>query len=611
SALEPQLATLVDRPPSGDHWIYEIKFDGYRMLAAVADGKVALRSRNGLDWTGTLPSIAAALGKLKIKSAVIDGELCYIDDRGLSVFQKLQNALPRGLGKPADTQRLYFYVFDLLFQDGIDVRDEPLLDRKHRLRLALGKRPPAALRYSDHLQSDGHTALLHACSAGLEGLIAKRADAGYRSGRGKDWLKLKCQKRQEFVIVGMIRATGTRQGFRSLVLGTRDGKTLKYAGRVGTGFSQQSLKTLAALLAKRVVERPALSEHPRLPGVVWVKPDLVCEVEYTEITAEGSLRHPSFQGLREDKPARQVKLEKAVPVSRVEADDAAAAQAGDNAVGGVAISSPERIMDAASGTTKLQIARYHEAVAPWFMPYAGNRPLALVRCPQGDAQQCFFQKHRMRGVGPHVQSARVGSHEVIHVEDTTGVLELVQFNVIEFHGWGASMADPHRPDWLVIDLDPDSALGFGDVVDAALEIREALAAAGLKSWVKTTGGKGLHVCVPLEPANDWATVKSFSQALAQALAAQNPKRYVATMSKAKRKGKIFIDYLRNGEGATAVLPYSPRSRPGMTVAMPVAWKDIRHLDPRDFTIASVPQRLKRRRSDPWKDFLDQPQTLPV
>jgi len=608
--LEPQLATLVDRPPGDDGWVYEVKFDGYRLLASVEEGRVQLRSRNGLDWTDTLPRIRDALGKLKLKQAILDGELCYIDERGLSSFQKLQNALPRGTGEPRDAGRLFLYLFDILFHDGADVRGEPLLERKHRLRLALGKRPPAALRYSDHLESDGRTALLQACSSQLEGLIAKRGDAPYRSGRSRDWLKLKCQKRQEFVIAGMIKASGSREGFRSLVLATRTGRELRYAGRVGTGFTQQSLRDLAARLASRVTEKPTLDEHPRLPGVVWVRPDLVCEVEYTEITAEGSLRHPSFQGLREDKPARQVKLEKPLRLEKAMSPEKAPDDGGDT-VGGVRISSPGRVMDEKSGITKLELARYHDAVSGWFMPYAANRPLALVRCPQGNAEQCFFQKHRMQGVGPHVGQARAGDQQVLHVDDVTGILELVQFNVVEFHAWGASMRALERPDWLVIDLDPDTALGFARVVEAALEVRDALARLKLKSWVKTTGGKGLHVCVPLKPRAGWATVKAFAQALAQSLAQQDPDRYVATLSKARRAGKIFIDYLRNGEGATAVLPYSPRSRPGMTVAMPVAWKDLKHIRPQEFTLQTVPGILAKRRSDPWKDFLSSPQSLPA
>ena len=629
--VEPQLATLVDRPPHGAQWVHEIKFDGYRMLAAISRGKVRLRSRNHLDWTAALPGIAKALGKLKVSEALLDGELCFIDENGKSDFQRLQNALPRGLDKGGTPENLSYFLFDLLHHDGEDLRGQPLLERKQRLRKLLGSKPPAPLIYSDHLEADAGPALLQACAAGLEGLIAKRGDAPYREGRSQDWLKLKCHKRQEFVIVGMIRASGSRQGFRSLVIAMRDGKQLKFAGRVGTGFSEQSLRDIASLLAKRVVEKSALDSPPRIAGVVWVKPDLVCEVEYTEMTSDGSLRHPSFQGLRQDKSAREVRREEAVATTRVEraagstskaagpkrrpapssaTKSKAGAGSGEPVVAGVRISHPEREMDHASHTTKLELARYHEQISDWLMPYAGRRPLSLVRCPQGDAQQCFFQKHTMPGIGAHVRRGRVGKNEVLFVEDQIGVIELVQFNAIEFHGWGAPMAHPDQPDWMVIDLDPDTTLKFSDVVEAALEVRDALSGLKLESWVKTTGGKGLHVTVPLKRKAQWDEVKEFAHALATALESQNPKRYVANMAKAKRVGRIFVDYLRNGQGSTAVLPYSPRARPGATVAMPVAWKDLGKIDPRDFTVRSTPEWLAKRRVDPWKDFLGSRQVLP-
>jgi bifunctional non-homologous end joining protein LigD len=620
SSIEPQLATLVDRAPPGPDWVYEVKFDGYRMLAAVEGKSAKLRSRNGLDWTQALSPIAAALQGLGVNRAVFDGELCHVNADGRTNFQKLQNAMPRGKADATMSRDLTYFMFDLLHLDGEDLRPLPLLERKARLQTVLAK-CKWPLAYSSHLESDGRTAFLHACQSGLEGLIAKRTSAPYREGRGKDWLKLKCQKRQEFVIVGMIRASGTRLGFRSLVIATRDDKRLTYAGRVGTGFSQESLRELSQRLAKLVVKESPLDDPPRLSGVVWVRPELVCEIEYTEVTQDGSLRHPSFQGLREDKPARQVRRERAQPVEAVVDSDSASPRASKTprgsaveddpqSVEGVRISHPERVIDQASGLTNLELARYHATVAPWLLPYAQNRPLALVRCPDGAAHQCFFQKHVMPGIGPDVVRGRAGKHEVLYVTNAAGLVELAQFNVIELHGWGATMEQPDRPDWFVLDLDPDSAVPFSRVVESALEIREALKSAGLRSWVKTTGGKGLHVCVPLAPRAQWAEVKEFTHAVARSLEAQHPQRYVATLSKAKRVGKIFIDYLRNGEGATAVLPYSPRARPGATVAMPVDWKDLAKVDPKEFTVKTAPVYLRRRRRDPWSDFLSSPQALP-
>ena len=644
STVEPQLATLVDRPPSTGQWVYEIKYDGYRMLASIDRGKVQLRSRNQLDWTRTFPGVSAALARLDLASAVLDGEVCYVTEDGQSSFQDLQRVLPRGGGEiSADSQsRLAFYVFDVLHHDGIDVREEPLVDRKLRLKILLGKKPPWPLVYSDHIEGDGHTAFAQACASGLEGLIAKRRDAGYHSGRSKDWLKLKCHKRQEFVIVGYL-ASSARAGFRSLLLGTREGGALRYCGKVGTGFDQALLEDIGARLQKLVTDAPALDDPPRMKGAIWVKPQLVCEVEYAEVTRDGALRHPSFQGLREDKPARQVKREKAVRVGTIEDEDMQTTQEtastqprrgkstgkqpsstqssfprkresnrGDAAeIGGVRITHADRVMDEASNLTKRELAEYHELVSPLLLPYAQKRPIALVRCPQGDAQQCFFQKHKLPGLGDEVKKARIAGNEVIYVESQSGILELVQFNAIEIHGWGATMQAPDKPDWIVIDLDPDTALKFSDVVEAALEVRDNLARIGLTSFVKTTGGKGLHVVVPLEPKADWDTVKGFTQAIASTMAEQQPDRYVATMSKAKRKGRIFIDYLRNGQGSTAVLPYSPRARPGATIAMPIAWKDIRKIDPKDFTVRSAERWLKKRKRDPWAELLSTRQRLPA
>lgn len=622
SRIDPQLATLVDRPPAGDGWVYEVKFDGYRMLASVDAKRVKLRSRNGLDWSQALAPIGTALTQLGVRQALFDGELCHVDADGRTSFQKLQNAMPRGKAEGAMSRSLSYFIFDLLHLDGEDLRPLPLLERKARLEALIGK-SKWPLAYSSHLEGDGRTAFLHACKSGLEGLIAKRSAAPYREGRGKDWLKLKCQKRQEFVIVGMIRASGTRQGFRSLVIATRDGDgKLKYAGRVGTGFSQASLHDLSKRLAGLTTDDSPLADPPRLPGVVWVKPSLVCEVEYTEVTQDGSLRHPSFQGLREDKPAAQVRRERAQPLERVAPGPAKAAngsrkssaredhEADHDRVEGVRISHPERVIDETSGLTKLELARYHADIAEWLLPYARNRPLALVRCPDGAAQQCFFQKHVMPGIGPDVKRGRIGKHEVLYIHNAAGLVELAQFNVIELHGWGATMDRPDRPDWFVLDLDPDTEIPFSAVVEAAREVREALESIALKSWVKTTGGKGLHVCVPLEPRAGWDEVKEFTHGIARSLEARRPERYVSTMSKAKRKGKVFIDYLRNGEGATAVLPYSPRARPGATVAMPVDWKDIGRLDPKEFTVKTAAQWTRKRRKDPWADFLDSAQRLP-
>lgn len=607
--IQPQLATLAARPPRSGNWLYEIKFDGYRMLAGVEKGRVQLRSRNNLDWSDTFPDITRALSQLDVGSVVLDGEVCYVTPEGKSSFRDLQGVLPRGGGTiPTDKQKcLVYFIFDVLIHDGLDVRPETLVERKQRLRILLGKKLLLPLVFSEHIEGAGTTSLNQACAAGLEGLIAKRMDAPYREGRSTDWIKLKCTRQQEFVIVGFLPAQGNRKGFRSLLLGAREGGTLRYAGKVGTGFDGESLRQIASRLRTIIVAESAVVDPPKMKGVIWIKPDFVCEVAFTEVTNEGLLRHPSFQGLRQDKSAKKRVRKKAVTLAKIEASVAVPER---DEFQGVRISHPDRVVDAKSGLTKGELAEYHDLVSPLLMPYARNRPLALVRCPQGDAHGCFFQKHKMPGLGKSVKQARVANHPILYTQTPAGIMELVQFNAIELHGWGATMADTLRPDWLVIDLDPDASLPFSAVVDAALEVRDALAGVGIRTFVKTTGGRGLHVVLPIEPTVKFDAAKELTRGIAEALAANAPERYVAKMTKAKRVGKIFVDYLRNGQGATAVLPYSPRARPGAPIAMPIAWKDLRRIDPQEFTVRSAKDWLKKRRRDPWAEFFEISQRLP-
>ena len=609
-----QLATLVERLDDDRGYVYEIKYDGYRMSARLAQDRWQLISRNGLDWTRRFPGIAAALTELKLGNAVLDGEVCYIDDEGHSDFQLLQNAL-RSRDSGDAQQRLVYYVFDLLFLNGEDLRALPLIERKKRLAGLLPDKLPE-LRYSEHLRGDAATVRNQACALGLEGVIAKRADAPYRGGRGKDWLKLKCQNRQEFVIVGMTSPQGARTGLGALLLAVREGEHYRYSGKVGTGFSEKSLADLKRKLTPLIVKQPAVSDAPRMRDVTWVKPRLVCEVSFAEFTRDGILRHSSFEGLREDKPAIAIHQERAVAPptrktsSKKQKSSAAKTVREAPRIAGVAITHPERVMDKPSGITKLELATYQQAVAPWLLPFADKRPLALVRCPSGDAQKCFFQKHAAAGFGDSIRNADVDGENVLYVSNAKGILELVQFNVIELHGWGARLPGADKPDWIVFDLDPDTGLAFEKVIDAAFELKEQLTKLGLLSYVKTTGGKGLHVVVPLKPQRDWPQIKQFAHAVAELMVDRAPARYVATMSKRLRRGKIFIDYLRNGSGSTAILPYSPRARANMTVAMPVAWNDLKKVDPRDYTVRTVPGLLKKRRKDPWADMFKNAQSLP-
>ncbi|AKV02943.1 ATP-dependent DNA ligase [Labilithrix luteola] len=605
-AIEPQLATLVGAVPVagpttvGD-WIYEIKYDGYRAITTLDHGEVQIASRNGKDWTSKFPEIAEAVSRIRAKQAVFDGEIAYVLPDGRTDFQHLQNAL--GAAAKERAQIVYF-VFDLLYFDGVDLRDEPLITRKDTLRTILAyEKPP--LRLADHVDERGETFFTHACKAGLEGIIAKRADRPHVSGRGRDWVKVKCQKRQEFAIVGFTPPKGSRSGIGALLLAVHRGGRYQYAGKVGTGFTARTLQDLRKRLDKLTDGAKAPDGAPRMKDAVWVEPKLVGEVRFTEWTKDGVLRHPSFEGLRIDKKPAEVVRE-----------------TGDNRVLGITITHPERIVDRTLGLTKLDLARYHEAVAERLLAFAKKRPLMLVRCTEswtadklGPLQgtkakrACFVQKHGGRGLTANIGHSDVEGEEVLYVQKPREVIELVQFNAIELHGWGSTLPRFDRPDWIVFDLDPDEALGFDKVVEAALALRASLGAIGLVSFVKTTGGKGLHVVVPLNRRDGWEAVRTFAEDVARAFAEQASDKYVANMSKAKRRGKVFIDYLRNAQGATAVLPYSPRARPGTPVAMPVAWNDLEHLDPRELDVFSVPKLLAKQKKDPWAGLLQTSQSL--
>lgn len=617
-AVAPELATLVDAVPKGEDWVYEMKLDGYRALATLDDGEVTIATRNGKDWTDHFPEIAEALSHVRAKSALFDGEIASVLEDGRTDFQSLQNAL-----SGSDRSRLVYFVFDLLFRDGVDLRGEPLSVRKEELRTLLaGEGPP--LRLCDHIEGSGDVFFQEACRHGLEGIIAKRASAPYRSGRGKDWVKVKCQKQQELVVVGFTPPKGSRQGIGALLVAAHEDKkkALRYAGKVGTGFTQASLMQLAKRLGKIAVEAPKVEGAPRIRQATWVEPELVWEVRFTEWTKDGMLRHPTFLGLREDKPAREVVREREVHAPAPKKSGKPEAPR----VLGVAVSHPERIVDPSSGLTKLELIQYNEAIAEPFLRYASKRPLMLVRCtdtfgawgprrpPPGykkaPPSSCFVQKHSGRGLVDRIGIDAVNGEEVIYATTPREVIELAQQNVVELHGWGSRLPKPMHPDWIVFDLDPDEGLPFARVVEAAKQMRESLKGVGLESFVKTTGGKGLHVVVPLAAKDDWDVVRTFSQAVADAFAKQAPDRYVSTMSKAKRTGKIFVDWFRNAEGATAILPYSSRARAGATVALPVSWKDLVHVDPQEFTVRTVPKILARRRVDPWEDFLATKQRIP-
>lgn len=619
--IQPQLATLVDRMPPGDDWIHEIKYDGYRILARIDRGTVTLFTRNENDWTAQLPSLVQALKKLPVQQAWLDGEIARMDADGKTSFGALQDTLSRG----AD-QELDYYVFDLMFFEGHDLRPVPLIERKKLLQTLIAAGNLPTVRYSDHIDGAGEPFHVHACKLALEGVISKRPGEPYRSRRSRDWVKVKCLQRQEFVIGGFSEGAGTRNGFGALLLGVYEDGELRYSGRVGTGFTAQSLADLTRQLEALEQPKPPFSNPPKgamARGVHWVKPELVAEVEFTNWTADGVLRHPSFQGLRLDKPPRQAVREIAEPPPdapkpqakpKTSSARSKKAESGE-AVAGVTLSNPTRVLFT-EGCTKRDLANYYAAIETWVLPHVVNRPLTLVRCPEGTGKECFFQKHANEKVPETIHRVDVSLADnkeplYLWIDSLSGLISLVQMGVLEVHTWGSSVADVNKPDRVIFDLDPDPGVAWERVVEASLLVRNRLEDLGLVSFVKTTGGKGVHVVAPIKPELGWDEVKAFTKRIADDFATADPGRFTAKISKALRKDRIFIDYLRNGRGATAVAAYSARAKPRATVSVPITWEAlvVDGIKPDQFTIASLPKRLRAQKTDPWADYAKVRQSL--
>ncbi|MEO7411318.1 MAG: DNA ligase D [Sphingomicrobium sp.] len=575
----PQLATLVDAVPSGSDWLFEYKYDGYRLLLATGGGAATAFTRNGHDWSDRFRSIVKAAAELPA-SCLIDGEAVALGEDGKPDFGLLQRAL-----KNDGSADLAFYAFDLLVDQGKDITTLPNLERKERLAALLkGVAPP--ILYGDHIVAKGEALFDAICKEGGEGIIAKKANAPYRGARAKNWLKVKCIARQEFVIVGW-QASDKRRGFRSLHLAVQDGKTLTYAGKVGTGFNSQMIADIAATMKPMAVDKPPL-DVPKavLRGSHWIEPRLVAEVAFTEFTSAGTLRHPSFIGLREDKSASEVVRE--VATRARSADDV-----------GVKITNPDRVIFPEAKLTKGDLADYYAAVEALFLKDAARRPMTLVRCPQGRGKACFFQKHDSGALGAHVKHIAIkekdgGKEDYLWFEDPRGMLACVQFGTIEFHGWGSRIKPLEKPDRLVFDLDPDVGLDFAKVKDAALRLRDLLADLGLETFPLLSGGKGIHVVAPLDATATWPKVKSFADRFARAIAEAEPDAFTANIRKNQRTGRIFIDWLRNQRGATAVMPYSARARDNAPVAAPVDWSELARIkSAAAFTIRDADILLER------------------
>ena len=615
-----QLATLADTAPAGDGWISEVKLDGYRILAAKENGAARLITRNGQDWTARLPVLARAVAALPAETALVDGELVALAPDGRSSFPALQQAMSSG-----NDRGLLLYAFDLLYRDGFDLRRCRQDDRKEALRTLMGT-VKGALRFSDHLTGEAVRVRREACTLGLEGIICKRADAPYTGTRNRAWLKVKCLGREEFVVLGWTPPAGRRTGLGSLHVGFHDARgVLHYAGGVGTGFTEGELKRLAASLKELAATKPAglVEAGEALDRAIrWVRPEMVAEVQFSGWSGGGRLRHATYLGLREDKAADDVVRDSvpdaepepvtttppAKPVGVVVRASAPKPKRAD--VAGVSISHPDRQLW--PGVSKLDLAQYWQEILPWAGPAVLHRPLSVVRCPDGvGGSQQFFQKHALPGQAADVHAAEWNGQPFLFIDGPAGFAALAQMAAVELHSWGAAGSAPGRPDRAVFDLDPGEGVAWPEVVAAALDVRDKLDALGLRSFCRTTGGKGLHVVVPLRPDAGWDEVRPWCQAFARLMEAERPDSYLSTLPKVKRRGRILVDWLRNGPGSTAVASFSPRARPGATVATPVSWDEVTEaLDPASFTVSSVPGRLRTLRRDPWDGFAEVRQVLP-
>ncbi|TVP45596.1 MAG: DNA ligase D [Gemmatimonadales bacterium] len=596
SRLEPQLPTLVKGAPKGDRWVHELKFDGYRIQARLEANEVTLVTRGGHDWTDRFPGVAAALGELGVDDTLLDGEIAVPAPDGTTDFQALQSRLSRGRADDVT-----YFLFDLPFYRGRDLRRLPLLDRKRVLKALLDAGPAVdPLRFSDHIVGEGEAVARHACLHALEGVVSKRVDAPYREGRTRDWVKVKCLRRGRFLVGGWTEPSGSRSGFGALLVGSRDDEgRLVYRGRVGTGFSAQALAELRDRLDQFPASDTPFHDPPTgaaARGVHWVRPELVADVTFAGWTDEGILRHATFRGVEAvsgPNPGKQKK---------------------SNRIAGVALSNADRVLYPEQGLTKRDLALYYEAVAAWILPHVKGRPLSLVRCPQGREKHCFYQKHLTEGMPEALRGIEVSEPGDLYVaaDDLAGLVSLVQFGVLELHPWGSREDRLDRPDRIIFDLDPGDGVTWSEVRSAAVHLREILADLGLESFLRTTGGKGLHLVLPIVRRSTWDEVRGFSQDLARRMEREAKDRFVSSSSKAKRKGRIFVDYLRNGRGATAIASYSTRARPGAPVATPLRWDELDGLEsPSAFTVQTVPSRLERLEADPWEGFFGHRQVLTV
>jgi len=616
--VEPQLATLVEDVPPGEAWIHEIKFDGYRLLCGINGDSVRMLTRHGKDWTERFEALGEAAHELPVRQALIDGEAVVVDEQGISSFQSLQEALSEGRG-----DEIIYFAFDLLYLNGSDLRDVPLVRRKEALASIVAGQSER-IRYSDHIEGDGKEFFQRSCKMGLEGILSKPPDGVYESGRSRRWLKVKCQRtRQEFVIGGFTDPEGARSGFGALLLGVYDKSgQLVYVGKVGTGFSGKLLEDIHRRLRRLERKTSPFANYPGSPrGVHWVEPQLVAEVAFRNWTRDNVLRQAAFIGLREDKPASEVVREepqampKTAAPKTAPAKRAASAPDAPDGIAGVRLTNPDRVLYPEQGLTKRDLALFYRDIAEWVLPHVIGRPLTLVRCPEGHRKQCFYQKHADDSTPAALKRIQIkeetGSGTYVYIDGLAGLITLVQMGTLEIHPWGSRVEDVEHPDRITIDLDPSAEVPWPQVVETTRWLHARFSKLGLESFLKTTGGKGLHVVVPLAPVHTWDQVKAFSKDIAEEVVHISPTHYTTNPLKSARKGKILVDYLRNSRGATAVAAYSTRARPGAPVSTPVAWSELStRLRPDAFTVQNLARRLSKLKKDPWEGYLKARQRIP-
>jgi bifunctional non-homologous end joining protein LigD len=598
--IPPQLAQLVSEPPVGENWAHEAKFDGYRIQAHVNGSEVRLMTRAGNDWTEKYEPIVKALKKLKVKQAIFDGEVVLLNEEGKSDFQRLQNVMSQ-----KELSSLTYYVFDLLYLNGEDLRPKMLSERKDILQNVLKPLKKSQVLFSEHFDVEGDSFLQASCDLNLEGIISKRLDMPYISGRAESWVKSKCKLRQEFVIGGYTEGQGLRKKeFGSLLLGVYEGGSLRYVGKVGTGFDKKLLQNMMKKVkALETKTSPFEIKEPRGKGIHWVKPELVAEIAFAQWTKDKILRVPVFQGLREDKPAEQIHAEKPKQVKSKSKSD-------------LPITSPDKVLYPEEGITKEDLARYYQEVAIYMLPHVMNRPLTLVRCPEGKAKACFFQKHYSKGTSEDIHAVYVkekkGKEPYMAIDTDSGLTALVQMGAMEIHTWGSREDKIEYPDQFVLDFDPAPNVPWDKVIEGVLEAKELLDDLDLIGFLKTTGGKGIHIQVPMEPIYDWDQIKDFTHTLAMELVSRFPDLFIEKMSKSERTSKIFVDYLRNARGATAVAPYSLRAKDISAVAMPIEWKELGFLkSANQFTLREALKKIESRKADPWKDYFKTKQKIGI